>query len=161
MSNSDTNELENLAKNSSEFIANLLVHIATSVTESFGHDAGEKAIRKGLRAFGIERGRKIREKVQSLGLETSIDSFTKHYDFPLFPAFRGTREIGENRKVAEIEFCPLANYWKKAGFSKIGLLYCEEVDDGIREGFDPALKHENPENPLKGGKNCVHIDSYD
>ena len=151
---------QKVAEQSAEFVAMLFVYLAEAIIDSVGQERGNKILRKGLREFGKARGRRIREKVDSLGLKPSIETFTKYYDFPMFAAYKGTREMSTCRKDAKISFCPLADFWKKGGHETFGLLYCDEVDDGIREGFDPDLLHSNPQNPLRGHPICQHIDEY-
>ncbi|MEW6266203.1 MAG: L-2-amino-thiazoline-4-carboxylic acid hydrolase [Thermodesulfobacteriota bacterium] len=149
-----------VAQGSAEFVAMMLVYLAKAVIESVGEEKGSQIIRKGLREFGKERGRKIREKIDSLGLEATVATFTQYYDFPMFAAYKGTREFSGKRKNTRISFCPLAGYWAERGHEAIGLMYCDEVDDGIREGFDLNLVHSNPQNPLRGDTICEHVDEY-
>lgn len=156
----DLDAVETVARRSAEFVAMMLSYLAKTIMESLGNEKGEAILRKGLREFGKARGRGIRENLDSLGLKPTVENFGKHYDFPMFAGFKVTREIIGDRRHSMISFCPLGNFWKETGDKKIGLLYCDEVDDGIREGFDPNLKHKNLKNPMRGDPICEHIDEY-
>lgn len=157
---SEKSEIEKVARESAEFFAMMLIHLAKSVIEDLGEEEGERVIRKGLRNFGRARGMKIRERVDSLALKPTVENFAKYYDFPMFAAWKAEREISEKKRYSKITYCPFGNFWKERGEEKIGLMYCDEVDDGIREGFDPQLIHKNPQNPLRGDPICEHIDEY-
>lgn len=153
-------ELEKVARESAEFFAMMLIYVARSVLENLGQEEGERVLRKGLREFGKARGRRIRERIDSLGLKPTVENFAKYYDFPMFAAWKAVREVAENRRYSKVSFCPAGSFWKERGEEKIGLMYCDEVDDGIREGFDRELVHKNPQNPLRGDPLCEHIDEY-
>jgi len=148
------------AKASAEFIAMMLVYVSRAVVESAGEEAGMRMLKKGLREFGRARGRNIRQKVDAQGLKPTVEAFAENYDFPLFAAYKAEREISGRTKTSRISLCPLAAFWDACGEKAIGLLYCDEVDDGIREGFDEKLAHSNPKNLLRGDDLCIHIDEF-
>ena len=156
----DLDAVETVARRSAEFVAMMLSYLAKTIMESLGNEKGEAILRKGLREFGKARGRGIRENLDSLGLKPTVENFGKYYDFPMFAGFKVTREIIGDGRHSMISFCPLGNFWKETEDKQIGLIYCDEVDDGIREGFDPNLKHKNLKNPMRGDPICEHIDEY-
>ena len=50
----------------------LFAHVAKEVVEKFG-DEGEQAIKDGVWAFGVERGRNIAERVRKNGCEINAE----------------------------------------------------------------------------------------
>ena len=42
----------------------------------------------------------------------------------------------------------------------MGSMYCDEMDDGIRQRFDRELVDKNPQSPFRGEPLCEHIDEY-
>jgi hypothetical protein len=153
-------EVKALARDFSEFYTMMLSNIARKLFEHLGKEEGKKILSEGLREFGKERGRMIREKADAAGCPPGLEGFIKFYKVPTSAAGKATHNVTGNRRVSQIE-CAASFFWKKRGEEEIGLLYCDSVDDGMREGFDPRLKHTNPKNPLRGDDTCEHHDFFD
>ncbi|MBI5445499.1 MAG: L-2-amino-thiazoline-4-carboxylic acid hydrolase [Deltaproteobacteria bacterium] len=146
------------ATDCAHFFAGFFVALAGPVLRQYGAD-GERLLRSALRDFGRARGARIRQRVDALRLAPDVENFSKCYDFPMLPGFEATREITPERKTALISLCPLAEQWKNSGEARLGLLYCEEVDAGIREGFSSEMIHMNLRNPLRGDRVCEQVDT--
>ena len=157
----ELNELKALAREFSEFYVMLLSNIAKKVIERLGKEEGEKVLRAGLKEFGRERGRIIRAKSDAAGMPPSLKSYAQFYSVPTSPGKKGESNIIGNERISRIQFCTAAHVWRQRGEEEIGLLYCDSVDDGLREGFDPRMKHLNPKNPLRGDEICEHCDYFE
>lgn len=145
--------LKEQVKEMAEVIALLHYHLASAVVERFG-DEGRDAIRHGIRQFGLERGRRIREKVLSRGLPPNLENLSAFYDLPLAAAWEATREVTGDTTESQITRCPFAQVWIEKEAQNLGLLYCE-VDPALMEGYNPEIKFCRPESVLEGAERCV------
>jgi hypothetical protein len=153
-------EIKELACDFAEFYTMLLSNIAKKVIERLGKEEGEKVLKAGLREFGLERGHIIRAKADAAGLPPSLESFIKFYSVPTSACNKAQHTITGNKRISIVD-CAAHLFWRQRGEEEIGLLYCDAVDDGIRDGFDPRLKHTNPKNPLRGDDICEHQDYFE
>ncbi len=153
-------ELKRVSQESAEFFANFFSIIGRRLIERYGEE-GKALLREGCREFGLARGRSLRARVEELGLQPDLENFTAHYNLPMKRAWRAEREETATHRHSRISFCPFWKFWEQQGVADIGLIYCDEVDPAIREGYSNALKHENLQNPLRtGGDICEQRDEY-
>ena len=142
------------------FSAQLYYHLTKAMVESFGEEAAEKAIAKGIHEFGLERGRNIAEKVKSEGLELSNANLDRFYDMPIDEGWAPEREENEEAVTFGVtKSCVFADYWRSKDWARIGRLYCE-VDLAIREGYNPKLNYVPQSNILDGDAECTAYTSY-
>lgn len=151
-------EMKKLAKEGAEFYTMLLSNVAKQVIKRLGKEEGQKIVKEGLREFGLERGRIIRAKVDTAGLPPTLENFYKFYTVPTRACQKSHSQLTEKGRKIFVEYCAASHYWKKRGEEELGLLYCDAVDDALREGYNPKLKHENTKNPLRGDDICEHYD---
>lgn len=145
--------LKEQVREMADVIALLHYHLAKAVADRFG-DEGLEAIRQGIRAFGLERGRRIREKVLSRGLEPNLENLAAFYDLPLAAAWEATKEVSGDTSESRITRCPFAQVWTEKKAQDLGLLYCE-VDPALMAGYNPEIKFSRPESVLEGAGRCV------
>lgn len=112
----------------------LFAHVAREVTDRFGEE-GEQAIKEGVRAFGVERGRNIAERAKAKGEEIGVRSYLPNYDMNRGDDFtaQNTYADGEVRQL--FTQCGFAEQWARDGMEKYGKLYCDVIDPAIAEGF--------------------------
>jgi len=150
-------ELDALADAAARFAADLYFFVARQVIEELG-EAGEQALRRGLREFGLARGAAIRAAVEAAGEEANLASFLRHYNLPTSRAWRSESTVRPERKEATITYCPFAEQWRARGGTREGQLYCEEVDPAIRAGFGPEVRFTAPRFTLRDGGPCQQSD---
>ena len=150
-------ELDALADAAARFAADLYFFVARQVIEELG-EAGEQALRRGLRQFGLARGRAMRAAVEAAGEEPGLASFLAHYNLPTSRAWRSESAVTRERKEATLTYCPFAEQWRARGGTREGQLYCEEVDPAIRAGFGPEVRFTAHRFTLRDGGPCQQSD---
>jgi hypothetical protein len=139
--------------------AKLFAAIAKEVTEEFGQ-AGEQAIRRAVRAFGIERGRKIARNAAADGKPNTVENYLPYYDMERSDLFEYDTVYSGGEVPDRIDQyfhkCPLSRAWIDTGTTALGKLYCEEVDVAIAYGFNPDLKYQGYANVMDGSP-CCHM----
>lgn len=142
-----------------QFTGLVFYHIAKEVVDRFG-EAGKEAIERAMTNCGEERGRSIRERVLSLGLEPTLPNMQKYYDLPTSTVVKSKREITPDKIISTIYYCPLAEVWMKKGRPDLGVLWCS-VDPAVRRGYDPKVKFKTEKNMMQDSETCVHITYLD
>lgn len=150
-------DLDRLADAAARFAADLYYFVARRVVMDLG-EAGEKAVRQGLREFGLARGQAILAEVEAACEEVNLANFLKHYNLPMGRAWRGERTITPEASQDVVTFCPFADQWQRRGGADIGQMYCEEVDPAIREGYSPHLHFTATQFLLRDGAPCRQRD---
>ncbi len=130
--------MDTLADAAARFAADLYWFVANRVIADLGEE-GERAVRQGLREFGLAHGEAIRAAADASAEEIDLAAFIRHYDLPMARAWRGESTVTARQKDSIVTFCPMAEQWRARGGPEIGQIYCEEVDPAIREGYSPDL----------------------
>lgn len=125
-------------------------------------EAGDRAIRKAIRAYGIERGQRMRKIADAKGLEANLLTLFDNYDLMSDPRFVHPTEgrvVTAEVKKSITGRCPDAEMWGRLPDGlHIGSIYCEEVHHKIYGGFDPAIQVNLCETLTNGGNQCrFHI----
>ncbi|NBJ00146.1 hypothetical protein D3Z62_08245 [Lachnospiraceae bacterium] len=112
----------------------LFAHVAKEVVEKFG-DEGEQAIKDGVWAFGVERGRNIAERVRKNGCEINAENYLSNYDMGRGDDFTAQNIYGDDQVEQLFTQCGFADQWIADGMEKYGKLYCDMIDPAIAKGY--------------------------
>ncbi len=154
----ENNQLEiiNEVRKACRQFAMLYFHFAKVLVEELGEEAAKPLIQKAVFELSLDRSNQLREKAKQLGLETTMETFTKITDLPMIG---WVKELGRDH-------CPYAQTWKKyfddyPWFREIAPLYCDVIDTTNAENFTRRQSHTITENVLTGGDTCrrVYFDS--
>lgn len=123
----------------STLFCRLFAHVAKEVVEKFGEE-GEEAIRKGVWAFGVERGQNIAERARANGCKNDIESYLPNYDMARSDDFTAENKYGENQVEQLFSQCGFAEQWIADGMEKYGKLYCDMIDPAIVKGYNDNME---------------------
>jgi len=155
----DQNKTQAAVQKMSELTALLYYHLTKAMVEDFG-DAAKATIKKGIRNFGLERGRNIADKVKAAGLELTIENMDRFYDMPIVEGWDPQREYDENHTKKNItKSCTFAEVWLSKDWAEIGHIYCE-VDTALRDGYSEHIKYTPSKNILLGDEHCSSVTEY-
>ena len=139
-------DCEEMVRSMGNMFGLLYLHFAKTILDELGPSKGKEVILKAVRNYGLERGRRIREKVLAAGLPLTVENFRKFSDLP---------PLGWNIKNGEVLSCAYAQPWIEQGEYKIGSIYCE-VDVAKYEGYNPEIKVERLKSILLGQNCCKY-----
>lgn len=135
----------------------LYYFFAKASIEMYG-EKGERALREGVRAYGRERGQRMRRIADSKGLPANLLTLFDYYDLMSDPRFVHPTEglvMTKEVKKSITGRCPDAEMWGRLPDGmRIGSIYCEEVHHQIYSGFDPAIQVNLCETLTNGGAFC-------
>lgn len=140
-----------------DIYALLYIHMAKEVIETFGKD-GEEAVRRAIRNFGIERGKRLRARHEAEGRPINLKSLFTHYDLggtKVDPRFkRNLLELTENTRYSLTLRCPVQERWREVGPSDIGVIYCEEFHPAMWDAYLEGTVTLLPKLLSRGDEHC-------
>ncbi|WP_125143269.1 L-2-amino-thiazoline-4-carboxylic acid hydrolase [Clostridium transplantifaecale] len=134
--------------------AKMFSHITREVEKACGED-GVKAVREGVRQFGLERGRNIAERAKAMGHENDAKSYLSCYDMGRSELFKSENDIREKTVEQNFTECIFAKQFMEDHDEKYGIHYCEMIDPAIAEGYNEKFKCTHDKHFFKDG--CCHF----
>jgi hypothetical protein len=124
-------------------IHHALLHawIAKAVVERVGEQRGEAIIRKAIRQYGEERGRRMALRAQANKHVLSMPNYIGYTEYRIRPG-EIEMKILERSPHARVRIpkCPWYATWKENELLSVGRLYCLEIDQALVRGFNPELQ---------------------
>lgn len=119
----------------------LFASLARAAIRQAGEVQGTAAVRRGVRLYGEQRGRRMALRAQTDGRPLSMLNFLIYGEWEAAP--------GENDSSL-VEFVPDArtsvrrcvwnSTWRERGLLVYGRLYCLEIDTALLRGFNSELR---------------------
>ena len=134
--------------------ARMFAHIAKEVEKSCGEE-GIKAVREGVRQFGLERGRNIAARAKAMGHDISPEFYLSCYDMGRSDYFTSEDSVSKDLVEQNFTDCVFANTWTADGTEEYGIHYCEMIDPAIAEGYHKDFKCIHDKHFFKDG--CCHF----
>jgi hypothetical protein len=133
----------------------LYIHMAKEVIETFGKD-GEEAVRRAIRNFGIDRGKRLRTKHESEGLPINLKTLFTHYDLPKeSSAKRKYLELTETTRYSQRFCCSIQERWREVGPAEYGVIYCDEFHQAMWGAYLEGTVVELPKLLSRGDDYCM------
>jgi hypothetical protein len=121
----------------------LFAWIAQAIEEQVGQQKGEDVIRKTVRQYGEERGRRMLLRAQAKKHALSMINYLGYREYNISP---GVMDLKISSKPPHAMFststCPWHKAWEENGLMSVGKLYCLEIDQALLRGFNPNLQLE-------------------
>ena len=116
--------------------------IAKAVVGGVGEPLGEAVVRKAVRQYGQERGRRMALRAKANGHALTMANYLAYGEWKYSPGqAQGKMRIVEKRPDAKVrmEKCPWYEAWQKNDLTAYARFYCHEVDKALVSGFNPDL----------------------
>lgn len=123
----------------------MFYHFANLAVEKLGEEEGREFVKEAVKRFGLDRAKRVREEVDKLGLDPSLENYGKVLDLPRLGWGGPTRET----------YCPFAEVWIEKRAEDLCKLYCE-VDVWKFIGYNPKIKVKRLRSVLEGDKDCAY-----
>jgi hypothetical protein len=118
--------------------ANLFALMSRHVLEKLGPVEGEALIRQTVDDFGFERGKRIAQRVQSLGKPLSFKNWLIYSDID-GTNFKAMVSVDKGALVARVGYCSFMNAAQAWGLERYASRYCAYVDHAILRGYNPDI----------------------
>jgi hypothetical protein len=134
--------------------------IAEEAISRFGSE-GEKAVREGIREYGLAYGRRLAGRAGADSRSNDFVSYTVYGEFD-FSETGSVMELEQRTPHVVVTFskCGWCEAWKRKGMLNVGRIYCEEIDRAIVSGFNPDFRFA-VDATLTGGAERCRLIYYD
>jgi hypothetical protein len=121
----------------------LFALIARQVLTRYGEGEGLPALRKAVRRYGEQRGRRMALRALANGDELSMASYLAYGEWRFATDGSEMERIEDGADIRlSVRRCPWNTAWKAAELLPYGRYYCQEVDAALLRGFNPDLRIE-------------------
>jgi hypothetical protein len=119
----------------------LMAWIGRQLFQRIGPVKGEMILRKAIRRYGEERGRRMALRVQTAGKELTMLNYLIYGECSLTAGEMTQRmeQNNHNNLRMLVEHCPWQATWMEENLMEYGRLYCHEIDLALIRGFNPQL----------------------
>jgi len=113
--------------------------ITRNAVECFGEE-GKQAVIAAVRAYGLQRGRRMRQRALKNGDETNMTAYRAYSEWRA-PQGSMHSVIMQRSPVLVIRtlLCPWHDAWQKNNLTEEGHCYCENIDKHLAMGFNENL----------------------
>ncbi len=147
-------EIENGLLKLEELYTKLYFQLAAEYRRTF-NEAGEKALRKAIRQFGIDRGETTRAEHMRHGYPIHLKTLFTVGGFPGKAGFRRNLiYLGPDQRISETLQCPLHDWWRQMGGLLEGVAYCEEIHAAMWSAYHPEVETRQPKIMTRGDELC-------
>jgi len=119
----------------------LIALLSRSAITRLRAENGEKIIRQAVRRYGEQRGRRMALRAQRDGEPLTMLNYMAYGEWRTEPgesAQRSEEMVPHARSF--VDRCPWHQAWVESGLLQYGRLYCQEIDQALARGFNPALR---------------------
>jgi hypothetical protein len=129
-------------------------YLAHETLARFGAE-GEACVRRAVRNFGRDRGKRLRARHEREGREINLVTLFTYGDLPRDPRFRRElHSLTPHERISDTLRCPYFEVWERHGDVYVGRLYCEEVHHAMWMSYDPRIEVNLEKTLTKGNERC-------
>ena len=135
--------------------AQLFCSVAKPIMERLGPEEGKALMVEAIKDFGLQRGRRIAERVQSLGLPLTFKNWLIYGDIDSGKNFQAEPSVEDGDLFVRVHNCTFYNAAEAWQLGDMAHLYCHNVDYAILEGYNPQIKLILEERQATGKDYCL------
>ncbi|WDV46370.1 L-2-amino-thiazoline-4-carboxylic acid hydrolase [Clostridiaceae bacterium M8S5] len=118
----------------------LFAWISRAVVDEVGFKEGERIMRKAVKIYAMQRGRRMAQRAKLNGDELTMNTYFAYVEYkPAKGDFK--KKLVQRAPNARVNVfkCPYYNVWKENGLMPYGRFFCLEVDKAVVKGFNKNL----------------------
>ncbi len=136
----------------------LFAIIARSVMNQIGEKRGGKLIRKAVKEYGQQRGKRMALRAKNNNHSLSIANYFAYGEWAAQKEemnFKFTEKMPHARM--NIFKCPWYDTWEQNDLLEYGKYYCMEIDAALVKGFNPGIEIQINSTKTNGGQFCDFV----
>jgi len=133
--------------------------IASAVIEAAGQPQGEAILRKAVRQYGNERGRRMALRATANRDKLNMANYLAYGEWKATPGNQHEMKViaaAPDARVA-MDQCPWYRAWRENGLVSYGRFYCQEIDQALAHGFSPDIRLEVHKTRPDGSETCEFV----
>ena len=129
--------------------------IAKAVIHAIGKEKGETLIRKAVKKYGWQRGKRMALRARKNGHSLTVDNYFAYGEWEV-PKNEMDFKLTERNPHARLNVfkCPWYVTWKESNLLEYGQYFCQEIDTALVSGFNPDLEIQVNSTRTNDGKPC-------
>ena len=136
----------------------LFAWISREVLQHTPQEQGEMVIRKGIRRYGEQRGRRMALRAQANGHALTMANYMAYGEWRAAEGEMGRKLNDESPHVrAFVRKCSWHTAWRDHDLMAYGRLYCLEIDEALVRGFNPELRLDVNSTQTNGDPCCEFV----
>ncbi len=146
------------AKFTAEHHALLFAWMVRELVNRVGEEKASPVIRKAVRAYGNQRGKRMALRAALNGHALSMLNYIVYGEWKAGKGEMITNIIEKKPHVrATVPRCPWYTAWERHNLTPYGRYYCLDVDRALVYGFNPELKLDIPNTKPEGAAECEFV----
>lgn len=138
----------------------LFAWLSRAVVHRAGEIQGEAIVRKAVRRYGEQRGRRMALRASADGYPLNMDAYRAYGEWRAPEGATAAKIVREGPDpVQHVQVCPWHRAWEEQGLMPYGRLYCLEVDHALARGFSPEIEL-GVNSIMSGGAECCEFVFY-
>jgi hypothetical protein len=136
----------------------LFALLSRSAITHLGVENGEKTIHEAVRCYGEQRGRRMALRAQRDGEPLTMLNYMAYGEWRTEPGEseqRSEEMVPHARSFSDR--CPWQQAWVESDLLRYGRLYCQEIDQALARGFNPALRLDVLSTLSNDGRPCEFV----
>jgi hypothetical protein len=118
----------------------LFAWISRALFQRVDEETAEIAIRKAVRRYGEQRGKRMALRAEADGHALSMAAYRAYGEWVVEPDEMASRSVEQFGDVTtHVHRCSWYTAWTENGLSRYGRYYCLEIDRALVRGFNSAL----------------------
>ncbi len=134
--------------------AQLFSTVAKHVINKLGPEEGEDLLKQAVEEFGLERGKRIAEKVKADNKPLTFKNWLIYIDIDSLKNFRPITSTPNGDFLVKVKHCTFYNAAEEWNLGEFAKIYCKSVDYKILEGYNSDIKLLLEPRQLTGKKRC-------
>jgi L-2-amino-thiazoline-4-carboxylic acid hydrolase len=136
----------------------LFALIARQVFTRYGEPEALSALRKAIRLYGEQRGRRMALRARSNGDELTMTNYLVYGEWRAVTDGSQMEWLEDQTGLRlTVQRCPWEAAWREVGLLPYGRYYCQEIDAALLRGFNPDLRIEINQTLSNDGLPCEFI----
>ncbi len=136
----------------------LFTSISKQAIHQLGKKKGEQILRKAVRRYGQQRGKRMALRAEKNGHALTVESYLAYGEWEVSKDEMNSKltQIDSDARL-NIFKCPWHTVWKENNLLEYGKYYCEEIDTALVHGFNPDLGIKIYSIQTNGDEHCDFI----
>jgi len=136
----------------------LFTSISKGVITKIGEKNGEKLLRKAVRKYGQQRGKRMALRAKKNGHDLTVANYFAYGEWEV-PKDEMDFKLIEKKPDARLNIfkCPWCDVWKENSLLEYGKYFCKEIDTALVNGFNPDLELKVNSTQTNGEELCDFV----
>ena len=127
--------------------------LARAIVDRFSSE-GKGMVEASLREMGKMRGRELKQKLAKAKVDLSVENIFNNFDLPYKKVWKMDIKSSNDKSLADVTCCPLAEVWHDLNDTEIGPMYCRTQYEAVLKELSSEAEIEILQTMAEGASKC-------